>query len=184
MGCGLGGVLLLVFVVKELKTGGWLLNILSTSMSRPNNIKDFELRNINEPYNGERPRTSSAAALRFQQLKAIQQNDVAADRSRRSSRVSKGLPDAPRPKKVHVGTSFSIQKNLATRRSWKSGRPMRRQGKSRTWTSIRSLWRNCCTALGLVLKRACGLRRRCGVTNRRATTSCPRRRRLLPGSAS
>jgi hypothetical protein len=150
-------------------------------MSRPNNNKEYELRNINEPYNGERPRTSSAAALRFQQLKAIQQNEVAADRSRRSSRVSKGLPDAPRPKKVHVGTSFSIQKSLAMRKNWKSGRPVRRQGRSRTWTSIRYLWSSCFTALGLVSRRVCGLRQPCGAMLRRVTTSCPRRRRLLPG---
>lgn len=153
-------------------------------MSRPNNNKEYELRNVNEPYNGERPRTSSAAALHFQQLKAIQQNEIAADRSRRSSRVSKGLPDAPRPKKVHVGTFSFIQISLAMRRNWESERPMRRQDRSRAWMSIKSPWRSCCTVLELVSRLGCEVRQRCGVMHRRVTTSCPRRRRRLPGFAS
>lgn len=116
-------------------------------MSRPAN-KEYEMRNVNEPYRGERPRTSSAAALHFQQLKQIQQNEVAAERARRSSRVSKGLPESARPKKVYVGTPALTQRSPRTKRSSESARPTRRPGRSRIWMSTRSRWRSWSTGSG------------------------------------
>lgn len=76
-------------------------------MSRPSNNRDLELRSLSktgQAYYDEKPRTSSVAALQFQRLKQIQQNEVAADKSRKTSRISKGLnPDVPKPRKINTG---------------------------------------------------------------------------------
>lgn len=90
-------------------------------MSRPSNNREMEMKTYNNPnsrnepnrynqgYNEERPRTSSAAALQFQRLKQLQQNEIAAQQSRRESRASKGLnPDVPKPRVIHTCKHFII----------------------------------------------------------------------------
>lgn len=55
-------------------------------------------RNLHVPQ-GEKPRTSSVIAADFQYLRQKMANEVAAEKSRKTSRITKGLdPDAPRKK--------------------------------------------------------------------------------------
>lgn len=80
-------------------------------MRKASQSRDIELGDIrkpNQPYNEQRPRTSSLAAIQYQRLKQMQQNEVAADKSRKSSRISKGLnPDAPKARKIYTGMILS-----------------------------------------------------------------------------
>lgn len=68
---------------------------------RNNNQAEYEMQDIPrtsvQKYEN-RPRTSSFVAATFQGMKMRQENEVAAEKSRRTSRISKGLnPDVPRP---------------------------------------------------------------------------------------
>ena len=67
--------------------------------------QDIELAPMKgQPYDEDRPRTSSVAAQLFQTLKHKQQNTAEAEKSRRTSRLSKGLnPDVPRPQQQPKG---------------------------------------------------------------------------------
>lgn len=74
-------------------------------MSRQSYGREVEMKDAHpkHPLDGERHRTSSAAAIQFQRLKQMQQNDVAAQKSRKTSRISKGLnPDVPKPNKAYL----------------------------------------------------------------------------------
>lgn len=56
----------------------------------------------------DRPRTSTAIAREFQYLKQKMGNDNQIERSRKTSRMSKGLnPDAPKPYQPPKCISFS-----------------------------------------------------------------------------
>lgn len=65
--------------------------------------KEYELqdipRGLSVHRDMDRPRGSSAMIANFQTVKHIQQNEFAAEQSRKTSRLSRGLdPNVPRPK--------------------------------------------------------------------------------------
>lgn len=158
-------------------------------MSRPSNTRnEYELREI--PRAGgqaayERPRTSSVAAAGFQTLKQKQQNNVAAEKSRRTSRLQKGQdPNAPMPKKHYDGSFCSTQENPRMRKNSRSARLTKRQVRSRAWTSTKSPLKSWSTDSAPVLRLACGLRWHSKEMRRKEIISFPRRRRPQDGSGS
>lgn len=67
---------------------------------------------------GNTVKRNSIVATNYQLLKQKQQNDVAADKSRRSSRISKGLnPNVERPKAAPVGKCLYIQESRKIKRN-------------------------------------------------------------------
>jgi len=87
---------------------------------------------------GERPRTSTAIAREFQYLKQKMENNVVVDKARRTSRMSRGLnPDVPRPAEPHKCIFNLIKTRLKMLRKQKVGRWIKKQEKSKKWTSIK-----------------------------------------------
>ena len=96
-------------------------------MSKQRPTKEYELQDVQRGLsvnrNQDKPRGSSVLIAGFQTLKHIQQNDVAAERSRKTSRLSRGLdPNVPRPKNPPQGIPSTTQKNPRMRKSCKRGR--------------------------------------------------------------
>lgn len=68
-------------------------------------MQDVPMGSLQRPENRAQAPRSSLLAANYQALKQIQQNEVAAERSRKTSRVSRGLdPNVPRPKYAPAGT--------------------------------------------------------------------------------
>jgi|LakMenE18May11ns_1017448.scaffolds.fasta_scaffold9092208_1 hypothetical protein len=81
-------------------------------MSKKSNMREYEMKDVRgpgQPYTGEKPRQNSFVVSNVQTIIQIQQNEVAAEKSRRTSRLQKNLnPDVPRPQKVYTGKSNVI----------------------------------------------------------------------------
>jgi hypothetical protein len=81
-------------------------------MSKKSNMKEYEMRDVRapgQPYAGEKPRQNSFVVANVQTIIQIQQNEVAAEKSRRTSRLQKNLnPDVPRPDKIYTGKGDMI----------------------------------------------------------------------------
>ena len=104
--------------------------------------QEYELAPIKkgQPYDEDRPRTSSVAAQIFQTLKHKQQNNAEAEKSRRTSRLSKGLnPDVPRPQAPTKSKFLSTQITPRIRRKPMSVVWTTRLKISRAWTSTKFL---------------------------------------------
>lgn len=96
-----------------------------------------------------RKATSSALVTEFRRVSQMVQNTNAAEKSRKTSRMTKGLnPDVPRPNKPDYGTHRITQDPLATRRKPSRRKLMRRPLKCPRWTSTAFPWKNCATGSG------------------------------------
>ena len=130
----------------------------------------------------DRPRGSSTLIAGFQTLKHIQQNEVAAERSRKTSRLSRGLdPNIPRPKNVHQGRPSTTQKNLKTRNSCSRGRWMTKPIRYRVWTSTRYLWNSFWRDSAPTWKLVYLMMLLFAETRKRETTSYQKNRKLQVG---
>jgi hypothetical protein len=68
-----------------------------------------DVRGPGQPYKGVKPRQNSFVVSNVQTSIQIQQNEVAAEKSRRTSQLQKNMnPDVPRPEKVYIGKSNVI----------------------------------------------------------------------------
>ena len=77
---------------------------------RPSNVREVELQDIprgSVDVYGNTAKRNSVVITNYQLLKQKQQNEVAADSSRKSSRISRGLnPNVERRKTVATGKLF------------------------------------------------------------------------------
>ncbi len=81
------------------------------------------------------------------------QNNAAAEKSRKTSRLSKGLnPDVPRPAAHNVGIFYLIQLHQKIKNKLKVEKPMRKQLRSQKWTNTEFPLKNSATDLEQILK--------------------------------
>ena len=89
-----------------------LISLHPFNMSKKSNMREYEMKDVRapgQPYTGEKPRQNSFVVSNVQTIMQIQQNEVAAEKSRRTSRLQKNLnPDAPRPEKIYTGKIYLI----------------------------------------------------------------------------
>ena len=78
------------------------------------------------------------------------ENDVEIEKSRKTSRISRGLnPDAPKPPQPPKGIQLLTQNLPKMTKKLKLGRWMTKPKKLKAWTSIKFPWRNYATDLEL-----------------------------------
>jgi hypothetical protein len=96
----------------EVRVNYILISLHPFNMSKKSNMREYEMKDVRgpgQPYTGEKPRQNSFVVSNVQTIIQIQQNEVAAEKSRRTSRLQKNLnPDVPRPQKVYTGKSNVI----------------------------------------------------------------------------
>lgn len=81
---------------------------------------DYSGQNRNKANNADKP-LNTGLITEFRRVSQMVQNNVAADKSRKTSRLSKGLnPDVPRP--VNQSPGISIRKLSGSQELERSGR--------------------------------------------------------------
>jgi hypothetical protein len=87
--------------------------------------------------NAERRPTNTGLITEFRRVSQMVQNNVAADRSRKTSRLSKGLnPDVPRPVNQAPGKIYYIQHHLKIKNKPKEPKLDKKQTKFKKWMNI------------------------------------------------
>ena len=89
-----------------------LISLHPFNMSKKSNMREYEMKDVRapgQPYTGEKPRQNSFVVSNVQTIIQIQQNEVAAEKSRRTSRLQNNLnPNVPRPDKIYTGKIYLI----------------------------------------------------------------------------
>lgn len=110
-------------------------------------------RNQGQGNNPERRPTNTGLITEFRRVSQMVQNNTAAEKSRKTSRITKGLnPDVPRPVNQNPRNFYLIQLHLRTKNKPKTERQMRKHPKFQRWTSTEFLFKNCVTGSAQISK--------------------------------
>ena len=93
--------------------------------------------------NAERRPTNTGLITEFRRVSQMVQNNAAAEKSRKTSRLTKGLnPDVPRPVNPSPGKKYDIQLPLKIKNKLKVEKQMRKHHKFQKWMNTGFLFKN------------------------------------------
>lgn len=109
--------------------------------------------NYNRTNYAEKRPTNTGLITEYRRVSQMVQNNVAAEKSRKTSRLSKGLnPDVPRPVNQSPGKFEVIQLLQRMKNKLKVKKLMKRHQRFKRWINTEYLWKNYAIDLEQILK--------------------------------
>lgn len=102
--------------------------------------------------NPDRQPINTGLITEFRRVSQMVQNNSAAEKSRKTSRLTKGLnPDVPRPVNQNPGRFVLIQLLQKIKNKHRTGKQIKKHHRFQRWISTGFPWRNYAIDLGLTL---------------------------------